>query len=98
MSETLWCGKLGSTLTIEVLSTVAVEMKNVPLNNMWCAIVFHCIWYVGHFVQFWSKVAVASGIVWPNPPLGEDQPMGWGFRDHSSEYTDIFKNLSHSKT
>ena len=76
--ETLWCGKLGSKLTIEVLSTVAVEM-----NNMCVCHCFHCIWYVGHFVQFWSKVAVASGIVWPNPPLGEDQPMGWGFRDHS---------------
>ena len=75
---------MGSQLIIEVkvLSTVAVKMRNVPLNNM-CAIVFNCIWYVGHFVQFWSKVAVASGIVWPNPPLGEDQPMGWGFRDHS---------------
>ena len=67
--KTLWSGKLGRKLTIEdkVLPTVAVEMKNVPLNNM-CAIVFHYIWYVGHFIQCWSKVAVASGIVWPNPP------------------------------
>ena len=32
-----------------------------------------------------------NGIVWPNPPKGEDQAMGWGFGDHSSGYTGIFK-------
>ena len=50
------------------------SLKDAPLNNM-CAIVFHCMWYVGHFIQTWP-ISIAGGIVWPNPPEAEDQPMG----------------------
>ena len=38
-----------------------------------------------------SSCFKGGSIVWPNPPKGEDQAMGWGFGDHSSGYTGIFK-------